>query len=154
MLEIANLVNQRPVVRVPNDPDDGVYLCPNDMLLGRAFPQVPQGPFRETRNPRKRVEFVQTIVDSFWRRWTRDVFPLKVPRKKWNTGRRNVQVDDFVMVAEPNTVRGKWIIGRIVEVYPGQDGRVRKVKVKTPSGEYSRPITKIAVIQPAEDFDQ
>ena len=154
MLEVANLVNQRPVGRVPNDPDDGAYLCPNDMLLGRASPQVPQGPFRETRNPRKRVEFVQKIVDSFWRRWTRDVFPLLVPRKKWNTSRRNVQVDDFVMVAEPNAVRGKWIIGRVVEVYPGQDGRVRNVKVKTPTGEYSRPITKIAVIQPAEGFDQ
>ena len=154
MLEVANLVNQRPVGRVPNDPDDGAYLCPNDMLLGRASPQVPQGPFRETRNPRKRVEFVQKIVDSFWRRWTRDVFPLLVPRKKWNTSRRNVQVDDFVMVAEPNTVRGKWIIGRVVEVYPGQDGRVRNVKVKTPTGNYSRPITKIAVIQPAEGFDQ
>ena len=59
VLEIANLVNQRPVGRVPNDPDDGAYLCPNDMLLGRASPQVPQGPFRETRNPRKRVEFVK-----------------------------------------------------------------------------------------------
>ena len=58
VLEIANLVNQRPVGRVPNDPDDGAYLRPNDMLLGRASPQVPQGPFRETRNPRKRVEFV------------------------------------------------------------------------------------------------
>ena len=99
------------------------------------------------------MEFIQKIVDSFWRRWTRDVFPLLVPRKKWNTSRRSVQVDDFALVAEPNAVRGIWIIGR-VEVYPGQDGRVRKVKVKTPTGEYSRPITKIAVIQPAEGFDQ
>ena len=82
------------------------------------------------------------------------VFPLLVPRKKWNTSRRNVQVDDFVMVAEPKTVGGKWIIERIVEVYPGQDGRMRNVLVKTPSGEYSRLITKIAVIQPAEGFDQ
>ena len=148
MLEVANLVNQRLVGRVPNDPDDGAYLCPNDMLLGKASPQVPQGPFRATRTPRKkRVEFVQKIVDSFWRCWTRDVFPLLVPRKKWNTSRCNVEVDDFVMVAEPNTVRGKWIIGRVVEVYPGQDGRVRNVIVlKTPTGEYSRPITKIAVI--------
>ena len=53
------------------------------------------------------------------------------------------------MVAEPNTVRGKWIIGRVVEVYPGQDGRVRNMKEKTPTGEYSRQITKIAVIEKA-----
>ena len=56
------------------------------------------------------MEFVQKIVDSFWRRWTRDVFPLLVPHKKWNTSRRSVQVDDFVMVAEPNAMRGIWII--------------------------------------------
>ena len=46
--EIANLVNQLSVGHFPNDPDDGAYLCPNDMLSGRASLQVPQGPFRET----------------------------------------------------------------------------------------------------------
>ena len=153
LLEIANLVNQRPIGRVPNDPDDGAYLCPNDMLLGRASSQVPQGPFNETKNPRKRVEFIQQIVNSFWRRWTRDVFPLLVPRKKWNSDRRNVCVDDFVMVQDNKALRGNWITGRVIEVYPGQDGRVRNLKVKTPTGEYSRPITKIAVVQPAEGFE-
>ena len=68
LLEVANLVNKRPIGRKPNDRDDGAYLCSNDMLLGRASPEVPQGPFEETKNPRKRVEFVQRIVDSFWRR--------------------------------------------------------------------------------------
>ena len=154
ILEVANLVNQRPVGRVPNDPDDGSYLCPNDMLLGRASPRVPQGPFEETRNPRQPVEFVQKIVNSFWNRWKRDVFPLLLPRKKWNVVKRNVKVDDFVIVSDNNAVRGKWIIGRIIEVYPGQDGNVRNVKVRTPSGEYSRSITKIVVIQPAEGYDE
>ena len=153
LLEVANLVNQRPIGRVPNDPDDGAYLCPNDMLLGRASFQVPQGPFNETRNPRKRVEFIQQIVDFFWRRWTRDVFPLLVPRRRWNVDRRNVCVDDFLMVQDSNALRGKWITGPLIEVYPGQDGKVRNVKVKTPTGEYSRPITKIEVVQPAEGFE-
>ena len=39
--EIANLVNQLPIGRIPNDPDDGAYLCLNDMLLGRATLEVP-----------------------------------------------------------------------------------------------------------------
>ena len=75
LLEVANLVNQRPVGRIPNDPDDGSYVCPNDILLGRATSHVPQGPFKETNNPRQRVEFVQKIVYSLWKRWSRDVFP-------------------------------------------------------------------------------
>ena len=57
------------------------------------------------------------------------------------------------MVQDSNALRGKWIAGRVIEVYPGQDGKVRNVKVKTPTGEYSRPITKIAVVQPAEGFE-
>jgi hypothetical protein len=65
-----------------------------------------------------------------------------------------VNIDDFVIVSDNNAVRGKWIIGRIIEVYPGQDGNVRNVKVRTPSGEYSRLITKIVVIQPAEGYDE
>jgi hypothetical protein len=77
-----------------------------------------------------------------------------VPRRKWNVERRNVQVDDVVIVADGNAMPGKWNVGRVVEVYPGQDGKLRNIKVKTASGEYSRPVTKIAVIQPVEDADK
>ena len=83
LLESANLVNQRPIGRTPNDPDDGSYLCPNDIVLGRSTSEVPQGPFKPTKNPRDRFEFVQKLVDSFWKRWSRDVFPTLVLRKKW-----------------------------------------------------------------------
>ena len=84
ILEVANLVNQRPIGRLPTDPDDSSYLCPNDILLGRATNSVLQGPFRETQNPRHRFEFFQKIVDAFWRKWSRDVLPTLTPRRKWN----------------------------------------------------------------------
>ncbi|XP_071088959.1 uncharacterized protein [Haliotis cracherodii] len=152
--EVANLVNQRPIGRIPNDPDDGSYVCPNDLLLGRATSRVPQGPFQETRNPHHRFKFVQRIADVFWKRWIRDVFPTLVPRKKWNVHRRNVSVNDVIVMADPNAVRGQWKLGRIVEVYPGADGRVRNVKVRTVKGEFQRPVTKIAVLYPSEGFDE
>ena len=150
---MANLVNQRPTGRIPNDPDDGSYICPNDILLGRESTEIPQGPFKGTNHPRHRVEFVQKIIDSFWKRWNRDVFPSLVPRKKWQVEKRNVRPDDIVVVSDPNALRGKWSIGRVLEVHPGPDGRVRNVEVKTATGTYSRPITKIAVIHPAEGDD-
>ena len=112
------------------------------MLLGRASPEVPQGPFQETKNPRKRVEFVQRIIDSFWRRWTRDVFPLLVPRRKRNSEKRNVRIDDIVIVQDGTAIRGKWKVGRVIDVYPRNDGKVRNVKVKTASGEYSSQYRK------------
>lgn len=149
LLEVANLVNQRPIGRIPNDPHDGSYLCPNDILLGRSSSHVPQGPFRETKNPRPRVEFVQKIVDSFWKRWTRDVFPSLIPRKKWNAEKRNVRVDDFVI--SPNFECNSWKLEH--RSNRGQDGKVRNVRVKTIAGVYDRPVTKIAVLHPAESYE-
>ena len=58
-------MNQRPLGRIPNDPDDGEYICPNDMLLGRASSKVPQGPVKETSNSRHRAEFVQRSVQVY-----------------------------------------------------------------------------------------
>jgi hypothetical protein len=106
-LEVANLINERPIGCIPNDPDDGSYICPNDILLGRSSSHVPQGPFRETRNPRHRVEFIQQIVDSFWKCWMRDVFPALVPRKKWNTDNRDVKVNDVVILPKSSDTLAK-----------------------------------------------
>ena len=81
LMEIANLINQRPIGRLPNDPNDGSYHCPNDLLLGPTSTTTAQGPFRQTQNQRHRVEFFQKIIDTFWKRWKRDIFPSLISRK-------------------------------------------------------------------------
>ncbi|XP_041467150.1 uncharacterized protein LOC121417494 [Lytechinus variegatus] len=125
---------QRPICRIPIEPDEGIYLSPNDMLLGRASIDVAQ---RE----RHCVELVQRIVDSFWRRWTIVILPLLTSGRKWNRDRQNIRVGDVVMMTNSNAVRGKWTIARVVQAYPGQDGKIRNVNVKTLNAEYPRPIT-------------
>ena len=59
------------------------------------------------------------------------MFPLLVPRKKWKVERCNVRVDDVVIVQDSNAVCGKWTITRVTNVYPGRDGRVRNIKLRT-----------------------
>ena len=57
-----------------------------------------------------------------------------------------MQVDDAVTVASSNNVLGKWAVGRILNVYPESDGWVHNVRLKTATGEYNRPVTKMDVI--------
>lgn len=54
------------------------------------------------------------------------------------------------MVAEPNTVRGKLLIGRVLEVYSGQEGRVKYNILKI---DYKDCIDT-GPIQTAEGFGQ
>ena len=46
------------------------------------------------------------------------------------------------MVADHNTPRGSWPLARVTKTYPGPDGLVRVVEVKTARGVYKRPVTK------------
>ena len=39
--ESANLLNERPIGRHPTSPEEGHYLCPNDLLQGQ--PRQPRG---------------------------------------------------------------------------------------------------------------
>ena len=118
MLEVTNLVNQHPAGSVPNDPEGRAYLCPNDMLLGRVSPQVQQGPLHQTKNSRKRVEFVHRIVDCFWEMLDQRHISFTSSMQEVDTIRGNIQVDDFVTVVELNKMRS---ISRVVELYPRQD---------------------------------
>ncbi|XP_034088632.1 uncharacterized protein LOC117557059 [Gymnodraco acuticeps] len=50
-------------------------------------------------------------------------------RPKWIKDRRNVKVNDVVILQDNTIPRGQWKLARVVEVYPGGDGRVRRLKL-------------------------
>ncbi|KFD61218.1 hypothetical protein M514_26602 [Trichuris suis] len=61
-----------------------------------------------------------------------------------------MEVDDVVVIVDPNSPKGQWPLGRIVDVFKGKDGRVRVVNVKTTTGTYKRPITRLTVLESVE----
>ena len=78
------------------------------------------------------------------------MFSVTCPKKEMERSRRNIQVNDVVMTVDTNVVRGKWTIGRIIEVHLGSDNKVRNVTIRTRNGEYRRSVTKVSVIYPVE----
>ena len=155
MMEAAQLVNQRPIGSTPTTPDDGSYLCPNDLILGRASPTIPQGEFKTRNSNRHRLDYLQSIVTGFWRRWTREVFPKLVIEQKWHTERRNLKVGDVVMVEDINAVRGEWRIALVTKAQESLDGKIRRVTVsyRTATGsrqEIERAVQRLIVLVPVE----
>ena len=106
---VANLMNGRPIGVKPGfDLELGSYLCPNDLLLGRSSGECPKGMYDVDGDHKERLKFIQTVVDSFWRKWQRDFFPTKVVRQNWHTKLRNVEIGDVVLIQDSNAVRGNW----------------------------------------------
>ena len=154
MYEAAELVNERPIGRHPSNPDER-YLCVNDLLLGRSSSRVPQGPF-EAVNVTTRFRYVQAVIDSFWKRWMKEVFPNLVIRKKWHTEVRNLMVGDIVLVQDLNSLRGNWKRAIVSEVLPSKDDKVRRVNVSyiTTTGvrsEVERPVQKLILLNPVDE---
>ena len=129
MFEAAQLVNQRPIGAHPTSPEESPYLCPNDLLLGRSTSHVPQGPFLERAGTKQRLDYIQAVVERFWKKWSRDVFPSLCVTPKWHVERRNVMEGDLVLVQDSYAVRGEWKRGLVTKVYPSDNGRVRRVLV-------------------------
>jgi hypothetical protein len=157
LFEASNIVNERPIGVLSKDINDGKYLCPNNMLLGRATSRVPGGPFGEGTNPRQRFRFVQGLVDGFWKIWLRDYFPSLLIRPKWHAQKRNMRVGDVVLMRDLNAVRGCWQMGQVTNVEPSADEMIRHVDVryKIPTNKtfktVKRAVQSLIVLLPAEE---
>ncbi|XP_059097362.1 uncharacterized protein LOC131891740 [Tigriopus californicus] len=150
MCEVEAILNGRPLTPVSDDPNDMEPLTPNHLLLQRSGPTYPPGIFRDADQYAKhRWRQVQHLADVFWKRWSREYVTSLVSRSKWQEKRRNVSVNDLVLLVMENTMRSQWPLGRIMETYPDGDGNVRTVKIKTVKGEYRRPISQVVVLRPA-----
>lgn len=94
-----------------------------------------------------RWRHVQEIVRQFWKRWLREWLPSLSPRKKWGKEKRDLEVGDLVLVLSTDTPRGKWPLGRIVQVFPGPDGHVRTADVRVKGSILRRPIVKLCPLE-------
>ena len=129
MYEVMSLVNSRPLGIVQSDTLEP--LTPNHILhMKSGIVMPPPGNFDDqTVYSRKRWLKVQSVVTSFWNRWRQEYLSNLQVRNKWQTNKRNVQVDDIVIVQDTDMPRLEWKLGKVIECLPSRDGQVRRVKV-------------------------
>ena len=128
--EVANLLNERPIGVKPSVDSVINALTPNSLILGRATASNPMGWQPYETNIATRCHLVQSVVEDFWKRWTELYAPALVVQRKWHTATRNLRPGDVVIVADKNTLRGEYRLALVRDVFPGEDGRVRKVTVQ------------------------
>ena len=146
------LINSRPLTYQSANPNDDVPITPNHFLHGQVGGQfAPENVDSEPFNPKKRWRRIQELVRHFWKRWLQEWLPGLNARQKWRQEQRDVKVGDVVLVISPDTPRGKWPLGRILEIYPGKDGHIRVVKIQVGKSVLTRPISKICLLECDKD---
>lgn len=51
-----------------------------------------------------------------------------------------LKVNDIVLIHDEKLPRNFWKYGRIMEVFPGRDGKIRSRVLKTGNGQIKRPV--------------
>ena len=165
--EAANLLNERPIGTLPSSDSDLNVLTPNSLLLGRSTAKNPckWQPFTYSKHPATRYHLVQAAVEDFWEKWVQLYAPTLIVRRKWHVSTRNLRPGDVVIVADKNVMRGNYRLGVVQEVFPDEDGKVRRVLVMYKNfhvGKYrscygvseavtvSRSVQRLALLVPVE----
>ena len=148
LFEVASLLNSRPLYYASSDPNDFRPLTPNDFLNRPPNADVPVGEYNSAL-PKDHYRYAQRALNLFWDMWRGPYLQSLVTRKKWQQPQRNFGVGDIVMENSPHLQRGQWRTGKVVAVFPGEDGLVRAVDVEFDGVIYRRGIQKLCLLEPS-----
>ncbi|KAJ8353169.1 hypothetical protein SKAU_G00207360 [Synaphobranchus kaupii] len=150
MAEVSAIINARPLLPVSTDPENPFILSPSMLLTQKSGVPPPPGDFSEKDLHTKQWRQVQALANQFWTRWSREYLPSLQQRQKWTATRRDLQVGDLVLLRDKQTARNCWPMARITATFPGKDGHVRKVEVKTTDQgnvkTFLRPIAELILL--------
>ncbi|XP_070402814.1 uncharacterized protein [Nothobranchius furzeri] len=154
MAEITAIINARPLLPVSTDPHQPFILSPAMLLTQKSGVPPPPGDFIDKDLFTKQWRQVQALANQFWARWSREYLPSLQQRQKWTVPRRNLQVGDLVLLRDKQTVRNCWPLAVVRATFPGKDGHVRKVELKTAdqgdARTFLRPVAEVVLLLPKD----
>jgi len=117
------LLNSRPLTPESADPSDLNALTPGHFLIGAPLTSAPDPSVCDINDNRlSRWQLVQKMYQSFWTRWSKEYLTRLQQRPKWLTEQKNISPGDLVTIKDENLSPMFWRLGRVQEIFPGQDG--------------------------------
>ena len=159
VVEVESILNCRPLSYVSSeDPEEP--LTPSHLLCGRRLMSLPDSNTSDSpdydidvqpQDLSRRMQHLSNILNHFWKRW-RNEYLIELR----NAHRHQSQIDastaisigDVVIVHEENQPRGKWRVGKILDLIAGADSCIRGavVEVRSKGGtsvKLKRPVQRL-----------
>ena len=146
--EVVTILNSHPLTPISDNPSDCEPLTPSHFLLQRQNLALPRGCFEREdlyrRKQRRRAQFLAV----FGKRWIREYIPTLQQCQKWIHEKDNLKIGDVVLVVD-NSLRGRWLLDRVIKTFPGQDDKVHVAEIKTKNSTLTRPISNLCLLEEA-----
>ena len=147
--EVQALMNDRPLVGMSEDAID--VLTPSLLTHGKKM-----RPFQESfgyselpgKNDAKvRWEHRSKVMDHFHDLWRKQYRLSLQQRRKWTTPKPDIKVGDIVVLHQKLMKRGYWPLARVVEILPGRDQTVRRLRLAVPRRDKEGKIMTPAIYE-------
>lgn len=142
LCDVESIINSRPLTYLSEDPEDLIALTPAMFLQEIKDTTVPEMDIIDATKMRRRYEYRQKLREDLRKRFRIEYLgQLKdfAKRKK----EQKITTGDVVLIGDNNLKRINWPLGKVEETFPGKDGKVRVVRIKTQTGSYLRPVQRL-----------
>ena len=155
LTEVSAIVNSRPITAISTDSDDPIVLSPALLLTHKDDSQTPtQLDTNSELDIRDiyRVQWkrVQCLSELFWRKWRKEYLHTLQVRRKWTSVVPDLTEGSIVLLKNNDVPRRAWPLARIVKTLQSDDGKIRKVIIRTHRDgkniEYTRPVSELVLL--------
>ncbi|XP_074037922.1 uncharacterized protein [Leptinotarsa decemlineata] len=144
------IINAKPSTYI-SDEDNLKPLSPSMFISDISTSETPDFDIIDRHHLVKRHRYLQKIRDGLRNRLRKEYLAELV-----HTGQRKIgssKIGDVVLVSSNNVKRINWPIGKVLEIYPGNDGIPRIAKIKVNSGELIRPFQRLHPLEVTTEQD-
>ncbi|GFT59631.1 bel12-ag transposon polyprotein [Nephila pilipes] len=106
----------------------------------------------EKTNNVLRWRYIQKVRENLKQRFKREY--LGFLRSSVTKREDKINVGDIVLIGTDDKKRLHWLLGRVLELFPGKDGIIRLVKLRTEKGNVLRPIQRLYPLELKPNHEQ
>lgn len=149
--EVEAVLNSRPLTPLTCNPSDLSPLSPGHFLIGRPLTSLASPPAASGKGIKTRYQLLESLRDSFAKRWKNEYLSELQKRTKWRHPYRDLKEGAMVVFKEDNLPPMRWKLARVHRLYYGKDGIARVGDFRTIRGIERRALNKVCPLPDDND---
>ena len=150
VVEVESLINSQPLTYIYDDEESISHpLTPSHLISGHRISAMPNDEYfkiMSTHNTlTRRQRYHKQLLQQFSKQWKREyLLSLRENSTARSVGgnRTAITVGDIVILKNDSTSRAFWKLGKVEQLIPGKDGKVRAAIVKVSSSNGKNQLLK------------